>query len=214
MCEQAIDWLELRAMLGGRRPIDTAYVARQLALDLRHADSLERAGQWDGAELRYREIALDVPGRPEGRLALARADEIGKRDALLTLREHIRLSAETDLSDATREFSALQAARTSPSALAPETLLERIGVESLRRRAASPDSTQRDAALRRLSNIAAWVSFYEPRSFLAAGEPARAAASLRAAAMLGPLRGESCDLVRRTAEQLPREDAQRLPPCS
>ena len=214
LCEQAIDWLELRAMLGGRRPIDTAYVARQLALDLRHADSLERAGQWDGAELRYREIALDVPGRPEGRLALARADEIGKRDALLTLREHIRLSAETDLSDATREFSALQAARTSPSALAPETLLERIGVESLRRRAASPDSTQRDAALRRLSNIAAWVSFYEPRSFLAAGEPARAAASLRAAAMLGPLRGESCDLVRRTAEQLPREDAQRLPPCS
>ncbi|NUR33066.1 MAG: hypothetical protein HOQ30_03575 [Gemmatimonadaceae bacterium] len=214
LCEQAIDWLELRAMLGGRRPIDTAYVARQLALDLRHADSLERAGQWDGAELRYREIALDVPGRPEGRLALARADEIGKRDALLTLREHIRLSAETDLSDATREFSALQAARTSPSALAPETLLERIGVESLRRRAASPDSTQRDAALRRLSNIAAWVSFYEPRSFLAAGEPARAAASLRAAAMLGPLRGESCDLVRRTAEQLPREEAQRLPPCS
>ncbi|NUO94569.1 MAG: hypothetical protein HOQ14_08805, partial [Gemmatimonadaceae bacterium] len=53
-----------------------------------------------------------------------------------------------------------------------------------------------------------------PRSFLAAGEPARAAASLRAAAMLGPLRGESCDLVRRTAEQLPREEAQRLPPCS
>lgn len=213
LCEQAIDWLELRAMLGGRRPIDSAYVARQLALDLHHADSLERAGQWDAAEFRYREIALDVPNRPEGRLALARADELGKRGALLALRERIRLLTENDLSDATREFSALQAARTSAAALPPETLLERIGVESLKRRAASPDSLERDAALRRLSNIAAWVSFYEPRSFLDARQPARAAASLRAAATLGPLRGESCDLLRQAAEQLPRDEAQRLPPC-
>ena len=213
LCEQAVDWLELRAMLGGRRAIDTAYVARQLALDLHHADSLERAGQWDAAELRYREIALDVPTRPEGRTALARADELGKRDALVSLRERIRLRTEDDLSDATREFSALNAARASSTALPPETLLERIGVESLRHRAASPDSVERNAALRRLSNIAAWVSFYEPRSFLAAGKPAHAASSLRAAATLGPLRGESCELARRAAEQLPRAEAERLPPC-
>jgi predicted esterase len=213
LCEQAVDWLELRAMLGGRRPVDSAYVARQLALDLRRADSLERAGQWDAAEFRYREIALDVPGRPEGRLALARADELGTRDALVALRQRIRVLAENDLSDATREFSALQAARASAAALPPETLLQRMGVESLTRRAASPDSLDRDAALRRLSNIAAWVSFYEPRAFLAAGQASRAASSLRAAARLGPLRGESCELVRRAAEQLPRDEAQRLPPC-
>jgi hypothetical protein len=200
-------------MLGGRRPADSAYVARQLALDLRRADSLERAGQWDAAEFRYREIALDVPGWPQGRLALARADELGKREALVALRERIRVLTENDLSDATREFSALQAARTSTAALPPETLLQRIGVESLKRRAAGPDSLDRDAALRRLSNIAAWVSFYEPRAFLAAGQPARAASSLRAAGTLGPLRGESCELVRRAAEQLPPEEAQRLPPC-
>jgi predicted esterase len=213
LCEQAVDWLELRAMLGGRRTTDSAYVTRQLALDLRRADSLERSGQWDAAEFRYREIALDVPGRPEGRLALSHADELAKRDALVALRERLRVLTENDLADATREFSALQAARASAAALPPETLLQRMGVASLQRRAASADSVERDAALRRLSNVAAWVSFYEPRAFLAAGQPARAAASLRAAATLGPLRGEACDLVRRAAEQLPRDEAQRLPPC-
>jgi predicted esterase len=213
LCEEAVDWLELRAMLGGRRPADSTYVARQLALDLHYADSLEQAGQWDAAEFRYREIALDVPGRPEGRMALTRADDLAKRDALATLRERIRALTENDLSDATREFSTLQAARASAAPLSPETLLERIGVASLQRRAASADSVERDAALRRLSNIAAWISFYEPRAFLAGGQPARAASSLRAAATLGPLRGESCELVRRAAEQLPRDEAQRLPPC-
>jgi predicted esterase len=213
LCEDALDWLELRAMLGGRRPIDSAYVARQLSFDLQRADSLERAGQWDAAEFRYREIALDVPSRSEGRAALARADDLAKREALVALRERIRLLAENDLADATREFSALQAARASATPLPPETLLQRIGVESLRRRAASPDSVERNVALRRLSNVAAWISFYEPRSFLAAGQPARAASALRAAATLGPLRGESCQLLRRAAEQLPQNEAQRLPPC-
>src|SRR6476619_5116635 len=50
LCEQAVDWLELRAMLGGRRAIDTAFVSRALGRDLAYADSLERAGQWDAAE--------------------------------------------------------------------------------------------------------------------------------------------------------------------
>jgi predicted esterase len=213
LCEEAVDWLELRAMLGGRRPVDSAYVARQLARDLQHADSLERAGQWDAAEIRYREIALDVPERPEGRAALARADEIGKRDALLSLRERIRLLAEADQTDARRAFSALQAARTSSGALTPEALLERLGVESLTRRAATADSVERDVVVRRLSNIAAWIGFYEPRYFLTTDQPARAAASLRAAATLGPLRGESCDLIRRAAERLPRAEAERLPSC-
>ena len=214
LCERAVDWLELRAMLGGRRPMDSAYVAQQLALDLHRADSLEHAGQWDAAELRYREIALDVPSRPEGKLALSRADELAKRDDLVALRERLRALTERDEGDATRQFSALQAARGSAAALPPERLLQQIGVEALQRRAASADSVERDIALRRLSNVAAWISFYEPRAFLAAGQPARAAASLRAAATLGPLRGEACDLAHRAAEQLPRDEAQRLPPCT
>lgn len=213
LCEQAVDWLELRAMLGGRRTMDTAFVARALERDLAYADSLERAGQWDAAETRFREITLDVPSRPEGRRALTRADDLTAREPLRALRERARELARDDQKDLAREYAALREARTARPALEPDALLDKLGVEMLRRRAASPDSLERDAATRRLSNIAAFISFYEPRAFLAAADPQRAAASLRAAALLGPLRGESCTLVRTTASLLPADDARRLPSC-
>jgi predicted esterase len=213
MCEQAVDWLELRAMLGGRRAVDTAFMAHALAQDLAYADSLERAGQWDAAETRFREIALDAPSRPEGRQGLTRADDLALREPLRALRERARELAREDQKDLAREYAGLREARTAQPPLEPDVLLGRLGVEALRRRAASPDSLARDAAMRRLSNIAAFISFYEPRAFLAAAEPQRAATSLRAAAVLGPLRGESCALVRTTASLLPPDDARRLPDC-
>jgi hypothetical protein len=214
ICEQGVDWLELRAVLGGRRPRDSAFVSRAIARDLALADSLERAGQWDAAETRYREVALDVPTLPEGRTALARADELARRDAVQALRRRIRELDEGDATDLRREYLALAAARGSTTPLSPDDLLDRLGVESLRRHLASPDSLERDSAARRLSNVAAFISFYEPRAFLEANQPLRAAVSLRAAALLAPLRGESCELARKTADRLPREEAQRLPPCS
>ena len=213
LCEQAVDWLELRAMLGGRRPMDTAFVARALERELAYADSLERAGQWDAAETRFRDIASDVPGRPEGRRALTRADDLMAREPLRALRERARELSRDDQKDLAREYAALRDARTERPALEPEALLDKLGVEMLRRRAASPDSLERDAATRRLSNIGAFISFYEPRAFLAAADPQRAAASLRAAALLGPLRGESCTLVHTTASLLSPDDARRLPSC-
>lgn len=213
LCEQAVDWLELRAMLGGRRAIDTAFVARALARDLTYADSLERAGQWDAAETRFREIALDVPARPEGRRALARADDLAARAPLRALRARARDLTREDVRDLAREYAGLRDARTARTPLEPDELLDKLGVETLRRRAASADSLERDAATRRLSNIGAFLSFYEPRAFLAAADPPRAAASLRAAARLGPLRGESCALVHTTASLLPADDARRLPSC-
>lgn len=213
LCEQAVDWLELRAILGGRRPMDSAFVAHALERDLAYADSLERAGQWDAAETRFREIALDVPERDEGRRALARADDLAARAPLRALRERARALAREDQADLAREYAGLREARTARPALEPDVLLDKLGVEALRRRAASADSLERDAATRRLSNIGAFISFYEPRAFLAAADPQRAAAALRAAALLGPLRGESCTLVHITASLLPPDDARRLPSC-
>jgi predicted esterase len=213
LCEEGVDWLELRAMLGGRRTRDTAFVARALARDLQRADSLERAGQWDAAETRFREIALDVPDRPEGRTALTRADALADRAELRALRKRARSLAEDDARDERRELAALQEARLSALPLLPENLLERLGVASLRTRLASADSLERDSAARRLSSIAAFLAFYEPRAFLAAHQPQRAAASLRAAALLNPLRGESCDLARRVAIEVPRQEGEGIPPC-
>jgi predicted esterase len=213
LCEQGVDWLELRAMLGGRRARDTAFIALAVTRDLDRADSLERAGQWDAAETRYREIALDTPDRAEGRIARDRANELAGRDALRALRARAKALEADDLRDARREFTALREARASRLPLLPEELLDRLGVPSLERRLTSTDSLERDSVARRLASVAVWIAFYEPRALLAAGEAGRAAASLRAAARLEPLRGESCDLVRRAAEQLPRDEAERLPPC-
>ena len=214
VAEQAVDWLELRAMLGGRRPRDSIFIARTIARDLAYADSLERAGQWDAAEMRYREVALDVPSLPEGRTALARADELASRDALRALRKRIRELEEDDAADLRREYLALASARGARSPLSPEDLLDKLGVASLRQRVASGDSLERGSAARRLNNVAAFISFYEPRAFLQQDQPLRAAVSLRAAASIAPLRGESCDLARRAAERLPPDEARRLPPCS
>jgi hypothetical protein len=214
LCEEGVDWLELRAMLGGRRARDTAFIAQALARDLQRADSLERAGQWDAAETRYRELALDVPDRTEGRSAREHADDLAGRGALRALRERARSLTADDARDEQRQFAAIRQARTSASPLAPEELLDQLGVASLRKRLASTDSLERDSAAQRLSNVAAWIAFYEPRSFLAAGQPRRAATSLRAAALLNPLRGESCELARRAAQLLPHDEAERMPPCT
>ena len=213
LCEQGIDWLELRAILGGRRVADHAFVTRAIAHDADYADSLERTGQWDAAETRYREIGLDVPTRPEGARARDLADELAGREPLRALRERARSLARDDQEAMRREFEALREARTSRVPLEPETLLDKLGVASLRRRAASRDSLERDSATRRLSNIGAWLAYYEPRAFLSSADPIRAARSLRAAAILSPLRGESCDLVRITAQILPRGEDAQLPSC-
>lgn len=82
-----MDWLELRATLGGRRAIDAAFVARALARDLAYADSLER----DAATRRLSNIgaflsfyaprAFLVRARPHDRVAAAR----GRRSATAEL---------------------------------------------------------------------------------------------------------------------------------
>ena len=157
---------------------------------------------------------LDVPSLVEGRTALARADELASRDALRALRKRVRELEDDDAADLRREYLALASARGARSPLSPEELLDKLGVASLRQRVASGDSLERSSAARRLSNVAAFISFYEPRAFLQQDQPLRAAVSLRAAASIAPLRGESCDLARRAAERLPPDEARRLPPCS
>lgn len=42
------------------------------------------------------------------------------------------------------------------------------------------------------------LAFYEPRAYLASGDPARALRMLEAAAAVGPIQGESCALLRQS----------------
>ena len=54
-----------------------------------------------------------------------------------------------------------------------------------------------------------WLAFYEPRAYLANGDPARALRMFEAAITIGPIQGEGCALLRdalgaATAEQRAR----------
>src|SRR6266566_6241661 len=49
VCGDALDWLELRAMLGGRRAMDSGWVRARLAGELARAAELERLGRWADA---------------------------------------------------------------------------------------------------------------------------------------------------------------------
>jgi hypothetical protein len=213
LCERGLEWLEMRAMLGGRRPMDTAFVAASFRRDLQRADSLERAGQLDAAETLFREVSIDARNRPEGPQAIARADALLDRPALRDLRKQARALAERNDEDARRMQQVLVQAR-SGRPMEPEKLLDELDVPALKRRAASADSLDADAAARQLSRVIAFLAFYEPRGFLESGQPERAASALRAASTLVPIVGESCQFVQLTAQKVSPEDAGRLPACA
>jgi hypothetical protein len=55
-----------------------------------------------------------------------------------------------------------------------------------------------------------WLVFYEPRTYLANGAPARAVRMLEAAATIGPIQGEGCALLRDALAAATAEQRQRL----
>src|SRR2546429_8698071 len=49
LCGDALEWLELRAMLGGLRAMDSGWVRMRLRGEVARAAELERLGRWEGA---------------------------------------------------------------------------------------------------------------------------------------------------------------------
>src|SRR2546425_11613419 len=73
MCGDALDWLELRAMLGGRRAVDSGWVRARLTGELARAAELERLGRWADAVRLDEAIGRDYARWPEAREATDRA---------------------------------------------------------------------------------------------------------------------------------------------
>jgi len=73
VCGDALDWLELRAMLGGLRITDSGWVRERLAAELARAAELERSGRWPEALRLEDAIARDYARWPEARDAAGRA---------------------------------------------------------------------------------------------------------------------------------------------
>jgi dienelactone hydrolase len=79
--DDAVDWLELRAMREGRRPPNAAFVAGQLGRAVERAARLEAEGDLLGAAGELRALARDFAGSPEAAVAEGHEDELVKSRA-------------------------------------------------------------------------------------------------------------------------------------
>src|SRR5713101_5822377 len=83
VCGDALDWLELRAMLGGLRMTDSGWVRERLAAELARAAELERSGHWPEAVRLEDAIARDYARWPEAGDATGKAAAL-RRSPVLT----------------------------------------------------------------------------------------------------------------------------------
>lgn len=208
ICGQAIEWLELRAMRGGRRGADSAWVRVRLQSDLARATELERLGQSEQALRLYEAVTRDYPPSPETTAAAQRARVLRNTPAVKHYRTEAGKLAERDRMQAGDLQRTLQWARSLPAPPRAETLVQKLKIAKLKDTAERGDSLQAASAERLLARIFAWLAFYEPRTYIAQHSPNRALVMLEAATRIGPLQGASCPLLQAALRGAPPE--QRL----
>jgi len=128
MCGEALDWLELRAMLGGLRPVDSSWAHARLEAEQARASELERAGRWVEAVRLDDAIARDYARWPEAAAAAQRAAALHGSRAVTRYEAEARRLAERDLQQGLglpQIFSWARAQREPP---APATLAERLRI--------------------------------------------------------------------------------------
>lgn len=195
VCGRALEWFQLRAMVSGLIPLDSIFAREQLANDLRVAARLDSAGQWDAARQLFREIAQDYGAAPAARDANQRAKAIGERPAFRKYQDERRKVAEQDEHQAADIQRVLAWARQQRSPPTHQELEDKLQIRALQQRVAGGDSVEAASARRLLARVFVFVSFYEPRTYLAAHDAARALGMLEVALLIGVLRGESCTLL-------------------
>jgi predicted esterase len=217
VCGEALEWLELRAMVGGLRAVDSGWVRARLAAELARAAELERLGRWDGAWRLDDAIARDYARWPEAGEAAARAAALRASPIMARYEAEARRLAERDARQGADLLKVLSWARSQREPPAVRTLTRKLRVAELQRTAERGDSLEAASARRLLARIFVFLSFYVPRADLAEGASARAVRMLEAAVTIAPIQGEGCALLREalvaaTAEQRVRLAGQCTPP--
>jgi hypothetical protein len=177
-------------------PFDSTWVRAQLTADVANAERLESVGRWDEAQQLFREIAQDYAAWPAARDASIRADSIVQRPVFRRYQDERRKVAEQDERQATELQRALVWARQQRSPPSTAALEDKLQIRALQQRVGRGDSVEAASARRLLARVFVFVSFYEPRTYLAAHDAQRALLMLELAVDIGPLRGESCLLLR------------------
>jgi predicted esterase len=194
-CHDALVWFETRAMLGGLHPLDTAFVRARIAEDRARAETAEKQGQLDEAAELYRAMERDYGSWSEASNAGERAMALEKNPALVAFRREAKRLADEDERQAPRMQDALRWVRDQRSPPTARTILDRLEVPNLQQRAVRGDSLESQSAKRQLARVDVFLSFYEPRTYLAKADTLRALRMLEAAVTVRPLAGESCALL-------------------
>ncbi len=187
VCTAALEWLELRAMAAGLRPGDPARVDSLYAARLAEAAELEAGGRHHEAWTLFRAAERDFAGLRDPAAARAGAARLARAPG--TRRTQARLRALAARDSAFSRTLAAVLARYAGDARPPpaERTLRELGVAALRREAADgADPLGAAAAAGLLERAVVSLALYAPREQLRRGEPARAAALLRAAAAIRP----------------------------
>ena len=172
---RTMTWLELRAMLGKRRSVDSTWVHETFAATLARADSLVADADLDHAEWMLRELTRDARGWPEGDTARARAAALVARPELAATRKALgaQLAREIVQQEQILKVLAWEEMRLEPPSV--DDLLDRLGAPPLLKQARETDVLRSQSARRQLARLRGMLGFYAPTLRERAGKPAHAA---------------------------------------
>lgn len=208
LADAALDWLELHAVRTGLADRPAEWVDSLYAAHLAEAEHLEATGQRADALQRYQEIAQDFDGLVPDRTAAERAALLARDYEIhQTLERYEELADRVDAYKGT--LSGFVAAYREGDLLMPHhraiRLLDLPRLFRERDQVADPKAAA--AAHRMLASAVAWLGFYEPRSYMEAGDYDRAAGLLRLALEINPEAGHVCYRLAQAEAQLGDEDA-------
>jgi predicted esterase len=195
-CGDALAWLELRAMLGGLRPLDSGFVRTRLTAELARAMELETDGRRAEALRLNSAVALDYARWPEARSALDRVAMLRNDPTVARYDAEAKRVADGEKRQAFELQRILEHERAGPGSSAVGKLTSELHIAGLQKTVARGDSLEASSARRQLARIFVWLAFYEPRTYLANGAPGRALRMFAAAVTIAPIQGEGCPLLR------------------
>ena len=200
ICAIALEWLELRAMLSGLRPVDSAWVRAHFARERLRVDMLERAGQWEPALRLAEEIVSDYVWWPGVDSVKRRAAVIREHPVMRDYEnERLRL-AERDARHGDELLETIGWVRRQQTLPSVTALSQRLQIRKLQDLAARGDSLEAASARRLLARTAVFLSFYLPRAYVSERAPERALRMFETARLIGPIEGDGCALLKEARE--------------
>jgi hypothetical protein len=188
-----LGWFEARAMTRHLRPFDRAFVDSVYARDSSAAQQLEAARQPALAADAWRRNAVAWAGLHDVSYPEARAAALAARPDVRRWRAERDSLVAQDSVARTSLIGTLIALRRRPGVPDLRRLSTDLGIgQFMRWTAAHDDSVRAEWAARRLSEIYAHVSYYEPEAYLGVKDPARALAVLAIASEIHPGAPEVC----------------------